>query len=356
MSTITLTENTTYSTLMILDDDVIDLAGYLLTIDSEPGETGISITSPGTAGTVTLSGGYDLSSWSMTAGTVPLVVTIPAGTVLGSVTAGSGTNAYGCTNNYGTITTCTGGSGANAYGCQTNYSGGIITTCLAGTGSNARGCYNNYSGAIITTATGGSGATTACATNWSGGVITTCTGGTNANASGCNNNSGTITNCTGGSGTNAHGCNANLGTGKITTCTGGTNTNASGCNSNYGTITLCTGGSGTGSTTNGCNFNYALVVTAVGGSAGSAAFGIKYNYGYVWNITDTTRLAVDIWYSPTVFVFGAGIVGEIKAPVATIYSFGAMNAGATLPAGATVTTLSTGIGLVFAGSLTGGFQ
>jgi hypothetical protein len=355
MSTITLTENTTYSTLMILDGDTIDLAGYLLTIDSEPGETGISITSPGTAGTVTLSGGYDLSSWSMTAGTVPLVVTIPAGTVLGSVTAGSDTNARGCTNNYGTITTCTGGSGSNAYGCNNNY--GVITTCVAGTGSNARGCYSNYSGAIITTCTGGT-TTSAVGCHNNFGTITTCTGGSGIGTVGCNFNyaTGTITTCAGGTNTNANGCTNNYGV--ITTCTGGDSANAAyGCSVNYHTITLCTGGSGTGSsTTHGCNTNNGLVVTAVGASAGSAAFGIKYNYGHVWNITDTTRLSVDIWYSPTVFVFGAGIVGEIKAPVATIYSFGAMNAGATLPAGATVTTLSTGIGLVFAGSLTGGFQ
>ena len=63
MATITLAANTTYSALTIADDDVIDLAGYLLTVNAQPGETGISITSPGTAGSVTLSGGYDLSTW-----------------------------------------------------------------------------------------------------------------------------------------------------------------------------------------------------------------------------------------------------------------------------------------------------
>ena len=226
MSTITLTENTTYSTLMILDGDTIDLAGYLLTIDSEPGETGISITSPGTAGTVTLSGGYDLSTWSMTAGTAQLIATIPSGTELGSLTGGSATSAYGCSINNGTITTCTGGSGG---------------------------------------------------------------------------------------------------------------TNASGCNTNRGTITTCTGGSAT--TAQGCYGNQGLITTAVGGT-GTSAFGVTHSYGYVLNLTDSAVRAVGNWNSPAVFVFGPGVVGEIKAPVVTIYSLGAMNAGATLPVGSSVITLS----------------
>jgi hypothetical protein len=41
MATITLTENTTYSTLMIMSYDTIDLAGYVLTIDSQPYEGGL---------------------------------------------------------------------------------------------------------------------------------------------------------------------------------------------------------------------------------------------------------------------------------------------------------------------------
>ena len=227
--TTTLTEDTTYSTLMIMSYDTIDLAGYVLTIDSQPYEWGIVITSPGTAGSVTLSGGYDLSTWSMTAGTGILIATIPSGTELGSLTGGSATSAYGCSTNNGTITTCTGGSGTNARGCNSNY--------------------------------------------------------------------GTVTTCTGGTGTNAFGCWANQG----------------------------------------------LVTTAVGGS-GTTAYGIGFNYSYVLNLTDTTRLAVGTWYSQTVFVLGPGIVGEIKAPVATIYSLGAMNAGATLPGGATVITMSEGAG------------
>jgi hypothetical protein len=38
--TTTLTEDTTYSTLMIMSYDTIDLAGYVLTIDSQPYESG----------------------------------------------------------------------------------------------------------------------------------------------------------------------------------------------------------------------------------------------------------------------------------------------------------------------------
>jgi hypothetical protein len=226
MATITLAANTTYSALTIADDDVIDLAGYLLTVNGQPGETGISITSPGTAGTVTLSGGYDLSTWSMTAGTGVLIAIIPSGTELGSLTGGSATSAYGCSTNNGTITTCTGGSGG---------------------------------------------------------------------------------------------------------------TNASGCNTNRGTITTCTGGSAT--TAQGCYGNQGLITTAVGGT-GTSAFGITHSYGYVLNLTDSAVRAVGNWNSPAVFVFGPGVVGEIKAPVTTIYSLGAMNAGATLPVGSSVITLS----------------
>ena len=291
--TTTLTEDTTYSTLMIMSYDTIDLAGYVLTIDSQPYEWGIVITSPGTAGSVTLSGGYDLSTWSMTAGTTTLITTIPAGTELDSLTGGSATSAYGCSTNNGTITTCTGGTGTNAYGCNANYSTGTITTCSGGSVANSLGCNTNY------------------------GTITTCTGGAGTNAHGCWISYKTITTCTGGSGA-SYGCRTSFG--KITTCTGGTGTNAFGCWANQG-----------------------LVTTAVGGS-GTTAYGIGFNYSYVLNLTDTTRLAVGSWYSQTVFVLGPGIVGEIKAPVATIYSLGAMNAGATLPGGATVITLSEGAG------------
>jgi hypothetical protein len=319
--TTTLTEDTTYSTLMIMSYDTIDLAGYVLTIDSQPYESGIVITSPGTAGSVTLSGGYDLSTWSMTAGTGVLIATIPSDTELDSLTGGSATSAYGCTDNYGTITTCTGGSGTNARGCNSNY--GTITTCTGGTGTNAYGCNANYSsGGLIPSI----------------GIITTCSGGSVANSLGCNANYGTITTCTGGAGTNAHGCWISYKT--ITTCTGGSGASY-GCRTSFGKITTCTGGTGTNAF--GCWANQGLVTTAVGGS-GTTAYGIGFNYSYVLNLTDTTRLAVGSWYSQTVFVLGPGIVGEIKAPVATIYSLGAMNAGATLPGGATVITMSEGAG------------
>ena len=225
MATITLAANTTYSALTIADDDIIDLAGYLLTVNAQPEETGISITSPGTAGSVTLSGGYDLSTWSMTAGTATLIATIPSGTELDSLTGGSATTAYGCSTNNGIITTCTGGSATTAYGCSTN--------------------------------------------------------------------NGTITTSTGGSATTAYGCGTNRG----------------------------------------------LVTTAVGGT-GTSAFGINSNYSYVLNLTDSAVLAVNTWSTSVAFVFGAGIVGQIKAPVVTIYSLGAMNAGATLPVGSSVITLS----------------
>ena len=171
MATITLAADTTYSTLTVANNDIIDLAGYKLSILAQPAETSIEVISPSTAGTVSIvtgfgQPGYDLSTWSMTAGTAQLIATIPSGTELDSLTGGSATNAYGCSTNNGTITTCTGGSGTNARGCNSNY--GTVTTCTGGTGTNAYGCRINYA------------------------TITTCTGGSVSGAHGCSTNYATI--------------------------------------------------------------------------------------------------------------------------------------------------------------------
>jgi hypothetical protein len=208
MATITLVANTTYSALTVANNDIIALAGFTLTIDAQPAETGISIITPATAGKVVISGGYDLSTWSMTAGTATLVTTIPAGTELGSVTGGSASSSRGADTNNGTITTCIGGSGFLAVGCNANNA--TITTCTGGSGFLAFGC------------------------NANGGTITTCTGGSGTSAFGCSNNNATITTCTGGSTGGAGGCSINSGT--ITTCTGGSASTAYGCSLNSGTI------------------------------------------------------------------------------------------------------------------------
>lgn len=123
MATYTLTGASNWSGIkaFVANDDEVALAGYALTIDEQPTQTGISITTTGTAGTVIISGAWDLSTWSFTAGTVALIATAPEGCEIGAVTGGSVSGAHGCYYNYGTITTATGGSVSSAYGCHTNY-------------------------------------------------------------------------------------------------------------------------------------------------------------------------------------------------------------------------------------------
>jgi hypothetical protein len=326
MATITMVASVNYSTLGAVNNDIINLNGYTLTIATQPAETGISIITPAKAGAVVISGGYDLSTWSMTAGTKngAMITTIPANCVVGELVGGSANNAYGCENNNGTITICTGGAGSSSHGCR--YNNTTITTCTGGSVSYAYGCqYNN-------------------------GTITTCTGGHAQFAGGCNTNNTTITTCTGGSASGAQGCNTNNGT--ITTCTGGTLGGAQGCNTNYGTITTCTGG--LVNDTVGCMYNRGMITEAVGGVGSAAAnfwnpnfsaYGVHTNYSWILNLTDDLSQAVNVWSgASTIFVMGPGINGEIKAPVETIYSLGTMNAGATLPVGATVVTMSEGAG------------
>jgi hypothetical protein len=284
MATITMVASVNYSTLGAVNNDIINLNGYTLTIATQPAETGISIITPAKAGAVVISGGYDLSTWSMTAGTKngAMITTIPANCVVGELVGGSANNAYGCENNNGTITICTGGAGSSSHGCR----------------------YNNT-------------------------TITTCTGGSASGAQGCNTNNGTIT-----------------------TCTGGTLGGAQGCNTNYGTITTCTGG--LVNDTVGCMYNRGMITEAVGGVGSAAAnfwnpnfsaYGVHTNYSWILNLTDDLSQAVNVWSgASTIFVMGPGINGEIKAPVETIYSLGTMNAGATLPVGATVVTMSEGAG------------
>lgn len=181
----TLSANTNYSALSLSNGETIELAGFQLTIDAQPTETGIVVQTPGTAGKVVISGAYDLSTWSFTAGTVTLIDTVPADCVIGSLTAGSASSARGCSNNYGTLTSCTGGSGGSSYGCFANY--GTLTLCTGGSGLYSWGCHTNYT------------------------TIISCAGGSVQYSYGCNNNYGTLTSCTGGSFSSANGCYINYG-------------------------------------------------------------------------------------------------------------------------------------------------
>ena len=187
MATHTLVANTNSSALTLADGDTIELAGYQLTIDAEPTATGITVQTPATAGTVTISGGYDLSTWSFTAGTTILISTVPSGCVVGTVTGGSANNARGVSTNNGTVTTATGGSANGAHGVANNYS--TITTATGGSASGTSGVNSNWS--TITTATGGS-ASTAYGVNVNFSSVTTATGGSASTAYGVSVNHSTV--------------------------------------------------------------------------------------------------------------------------------------------------------------------
>jgi hypothetical protein len=251
MTTTTLTGNTNSSALSLANGDTIDCAGFRLTLNAQPSATNISVVSPGTAGRVTISGAYDLSTWNFTPGTGTLIDgSIPSGCTVGTVNGGSTNNAQGCNTNNGTITNVNGGSA--------NTTAGVL---------------NSF------------------------GVITNCTGGTGAAA-----------------------------------------TVGVGCGNNYGLITNSTGAKAVG-----CNFNGGTITNAIGSSSFSVA-GVGTNSGIVLNLDDNTGDAIGTFYGTVFLCLGPGVLGKIKAPIATIYSLGKMSTSATLPAGSTVIELSQGSG------------
>ncbi len=204
MATITLTGNTTYSTLTVANGDAINLDGFALTIGAQPNETNITVNTPGKAGTVTISGGYNLSTWSFTAGTAVLITTIPSGCTIGTLTGGSA--GAGATTNNGTITTVNGGSGTNIFGVSTN--NGTITNANGSAAAGGTAVLTNAG--TITNATGGS-ASNAAAVTTNNGTITTATGGSASGTSGCVTNNGTVTSAIGGTNAAAYGVSLNNG-------------------------------------------------------------------------------------------------------------------------------------------------
>jgi hypothetical protein len=152
MATITLTADANYSALTVANDDTIELAGFELTIDVQPSETGITVQTPGTAGTMSIGGAFDLSTWSATAGTTTLISAVPTGASIASVSGGSASNARGVNENRGTVTTATGGPASGANGVNSN--NGTVTTATGGSASGAHGVSVNNG--TVTTATGGS--------------------------------------------------------------------------------------------------------------------------------------------------------------------------------------------------------
>jgi hypothetical protein len=208
MAIFTISANTNYSAIKgsLANGDTIRINtnAVRLTIDEAPLLTNITVDSPGVSGRMTVSGAYDMSTWSIIAGTVALIDgTFPSGATLGSVSGGTSANAHGVATNSGTITTANGGSASNANGVNTN--NGTVTTANGGTNA-------------------------AHGVNTNNGIVTTANGGTFSNSHGVSLNNGTVTTATGGSGSITYGVNTNNGT--VTTANGGSNATDYGVNTN----------------------------------------------------------------------------------------------------------------------------
>jgi hypothetical protein len=207
MATITLTANTNYSALSVANGDTIDLAGFALTFDVNPAETGVIVQSPGTNGTIAIGSPstYDFSGWSFTAGNVSLLSTLAAGKTVGGTWTGGAANTRAIVTNNGIINgSVRGGAGVNSYGVNTN--AGIINgNVLAQNGQAAFGVSFN-SGTINGNVTGGSVSGGSGVNNNLGLIIGDVIGGTGFNCTGVASNTGSIIGTiTGGTGSIAHG-------------------------------------------------------------------------------------------------------------------------------------------------------
>jgi hypothetical protein len=198
MAILTISVNSNYSAIKgsLANGDTIriDTNTVRLTVDEQPLLTNITVDSPGVSGRMTVSGAYDLSTWAIIAGTVPLIDgTLPAGATLGSATGGTANSAFGIATNAGTVLVSNGSAGQNAHGVSTN--NGTVTTATGGSFSGANGVLTNN--ARVIDAFGGSGVNTrGVSTNF--GVIGSATGGSGAASSeGCAVNNGTVTTATG---------------------------------------------------------------------------------------------------------------------------------------------------------------
>lgn len=140
MATVTLGANANISALTFANNDTIALAGFTLNFDVSPSQTGVSVTSVGSAGKITLGApsSYPLTGWQFTAGTGPLLASLAAGKSFGgNATGGTASGAHAVAANYGNLTgNMKGGSAANACGCYINYSTGVIAGTLTGGSAN----------------------------------------------------------------------------------------------------------------------------------------------------------------------------------------------------------------------------
>lgn len=208
MATVTLTANTDYSALSLANDDTIDCAGYILTLDIQPTHTGIQVTSPGTAGTVVFDDAWVIPTWDFfvgTSGSGGMIGTLPEGAEIGSITGGTSTNSRGIETNNGTVGVVTGGSATGSHGITTN--NGIVGTSNGSTAANANGVTTNYN--YVGTARGGISNSMGVSTNR--GFVGHAIGGSGGSARGVNSNNGTVVLAEGGEDSTTPGIDINSG-------------------------------------------------------------------------------------------------------------------------------------------------
>jgi len=273
----TLTGNTTYSAIAasIEDDDTIDLAGWELDIDTVPTETGITVQTPGQAGTVVFSvvATCDLSTWDFAAGTGTLITTLPEHVTVGTVTGGTASNARGVQTAFGAIGTATGGSASGAYGVTNNLGSGAVTTAVAGTALSAHGV---------------------------------------------NANSAAVANASGGGIANSHAVHINQHT--VTTATAGSTADSHGVKTNYGTVVSAVGGVTSGASAVCDSYGDVLAFTD------STQRAVENWHGDFKTINGPSAN-------------GEIVQGGNNGPMTTIYSIGDAHANLVVPAGVTITTL-----------------
>lgn len=327
MAVFTLTANSNYSAIKgSLDNgDTIRCDTFRLTVDEQPALTNITVDSPGTAGRMTVSGAYDMSTWSIIAGTVALIDgTFPSGATLGSSTGGSANNAHGIQTNAGTVGTATGGGVNGSHGIETN--NGTVTTADSGNTLGSHGVATNSASGSITNANGGSGA--------NGIAVLT--------------NNGAITNANGGSGTQEHAVRTNNGT--VVNAIAGSG--GRGVNINNGTIEKATASGQL------CVLdNFGTVLEAIGSTTSSAA-GVQNNFAIVFAASDNIGFGVNDSFSAIKVVDGPNYASRIitsgSRPVTTVYSIGPLSTSASVSAGITVIEVNAGAAAL--PTLRGGFS
>jgi hypothetical protein len=174
------------------------------------------------------------------------------------------------------------------------------------------------------------------------GIIGTANAGSGSTAIAVSTNNGTIGVANAGSGSTAIAVLVNSIAGFVGVANGGSAGVARGVSENSGRVGVANGGSN--ATAYGVWTNTGSIETANGGSV-SGASGVLEQNGICLRAFDATAPAVGNTRGDLKFVIGPDFQSAINNPagtVKTIYSLGAL--AATIPAGATVITLSEGTG------------